>query len=199
MTSFGTRDLEIQSAAGRTAQSEQWHHTKQEDAYLANEELSNASVGDTVAMLLENPADSGTSGVVAGAFGNPSAKSIIRIYDSFDGDPGGDPATVQNDLLDTGGEGEQDVGALNAATNVTYTPSGDPFASFIVGGSSTGRTSISGRAAFLPLIIEPDRRIVLEVEKLESDGDEVVISLDWFEVPIVFSETTPRFKSEELY
>lgn len=198
MASGGQRDIEIQAHVGRTALSENWYHAKWQESFLASEEYENTSVGDTSTLFVENPAGSGVTAVFSRLIGNPSAKSYVRVYDAFDADPSGGAAVdVENNLLDSSGEGEFDSGSITVQRGVSFTAT-NTFTSSITGGG-VGEGTHSGRASMDPVMLEPGRRMLVEVEKLVSDGADVVIEASWFEIDTVFSEESKPYADGETY
>ena len=191
MASYGTRDIEIETHLTRTPESDFYFYAKQEHAFIVNPELENASEGDTAAVLLRNPADSGHSAVFSGVSSTPSTRSYARIYDTFDETPtAGDADVIDNVLLGSEDGGPPDSGVVEASRDPTYsvTPPEDIHMSAVVGGG-TGNNSIGGSVELPILMLEPGRDAVIEVEKLSTGPDETPIRARWFELPVVFSQS----------
>lgn len=188
MASHGTRDVEIETHLCRTVSSETWYFAKSEQAFIVSEEYTNASTGDTVSLTLSNPSGSGTTAVFSPMNISALAQSYIRVYDEFSTAPsGGNSSDVQNVLLDSSG-GAPDTGDVTADRNQSFAESAT-HASRVIGGGA-GEGSIGASSDLPVLALEPDRTIVIEVEKLASGSDPVTITARWFEVPQVYSETT---------
>lgn len=193
MASGGQRDIEHEIHFARTPTSESWQYAKRELSFLASEEYTNASSGDTANMFLKNPSGSGTSAIVTDAGGNAATKSYVRIYDGFDNSAtGGSNVDVENNLMDKGGEGSFDSGVMTVESDVSITPS-NTFRSRVTGGATTGVGGEAGRLLAEPFIMEPGRRILIEVKKLASGDDEATITADWFEFDGVFTESEAQF------
>lgn len=186
MASGGQRDIEVESHLGRTTESEFLYYAKSERAFKVSVELTNASQGDTATLHIENPPGSGVSGIFAPIMAEAADRSYARVYDSFSTAPSGGTATdVQNVLLDSAG-GAPDTGELSANTGVSFTESAT-HASRLVG-SGVGGNSLGGSESLPVLALEPDREIVIEVEKLGTGNNQVPITARWYEAPVVYSE-----------
>lgn len=186
MASGGTRDVEVEGHLSRTIQSEFLFYAKSERAFLTSTLLENASTGDTSNLHLSNPSGSGVSAIFSLLVGSPSARSVARVYDEFSTNPsGGSSVEVDNVLLDSAG-GAPDSGEVSAATDVSFSGSGTHAVDTVGGGE--GAPSVGGSANMPVLALEPDREIVLEVEKTASDGNDVALTARWYEVPVVYSE-----------
>lgn len=195
MTSFGLRDVEIETHLTRTIQSEFLYYSKSERAFIVSELEQNQSTGDTSNLHLKNPSESGVSAIFSLLQGAPSAPSLVTVYDQFSTAPsGGSTAEINNVLLDAAG-GAPDSGEVTANTNVSFTESGTHTVKPEGGGR--GSNAIGGSADMPVLSLEPGREIVLEVEKSETDGDYVGLTARWYEVPRVFSENGPDPKVDE--
>jgi len=187
MGSYGVRDVEVEAHLSRTAESEFRYYARHGRAYTATSLLSNASSGDTSAVQFSNPADSGTTAVFTLLQLSAASRSYARLYDTFDSGPtGGDALQVQNVRLDAG-NGAPDVGSVTATQNPTYTGASTHTAELLPGGQ--GGNAVGAEMTMPAVLLEPDRRIVIEVEKLASGPDEVSLVPRWYEVPQVFSET----------
>jgi len=190
MASNAPRDIEIEAHLSRSPESDLYFYAKQEQAFIANPELENASTGDTTAMLLRNPEGSEHTAVFAGVSSTPAARSYARIYDTFDAEPtAGTEVVIDNILLGSVDDDPPDQGVVEASTGPTYsvTLPGDRHMSEVVGGG-TGGAAIGGNVELPILMLEPGRDAVIEVEKLANGPDEAPIRARWFEVPVVFSE-----------
>lgn len=194
MGSLGPRDIEVEAHLGRTIDSEFYYYAKNEVAFIASEEFTNASIGDTVALSMMNPAGSGTTAMFALIRVSTASRSYARVYDTFDSGPtGGTAADVENVLLDTG-NGAADTGEVTVEKNPTYTSASTHVAEPLGGG--TGGNAIASAEAMPVLALEPDRDVVIEVEKLADGPDQVSITVRWFEIPAVLTDqnTDPKFE-----
>lgn len=186
MASFNIRDVEVEAHLGRTTDSEFLYYAKSGRAFTVSEELTNGAQGDTSTLHIKNPAGSGVSGIFTPVLADVADRSYARIYDSFSTAPsGGASAAVQNVLLDSAG-GAPDTGELTSNTGVSFTESSTHVSKLV--GSGVGGNSIGGGVDLPVLALEPDREIVIEVEKLGTGNDEVTITVRWFEAPVVYSE-----------
>lgn len=195
MTSFGLRDVEQQVFLGRSPIGDAWYFTRAELSFIVSEEYTNTSAGDTsnLHFIVDSTADA--SAVVTGLEGNPSAFSAIRVYDAFDGDvTGGTEVDMDNDLLDSAGTAtSSDI--VTVTRGVTFTSTNTMFTRYVGGGKGASRGA--GAAQTPPFIVEPGREVVVEVEKVDTDGDELAINIRWHEPPIVFSTTDLPFDPED--
>jgi hypothetical protein len=103
---------------------------------------------------------------------------------------------VENVILDSA-NGSPDDGAVTARTGDSYTAASTHAAMLLGGGE--GGVSVGGRGDMPLSAIEPGRSAVVEVEKLASGPDDVVITARWFEVPQVFSKEPVDPPLSELY
>jgi len=190
-------DIELQARLSRTVLSDYYYHALNETAYSVNEELTNSATGDTAAVEFTNPADSGHTAIFPVVHPSARAPSTARVYDEFSSGPsGGDTVEIGNALSDSGNNSGGDS-VLNCTANSSFTETNRD-ATDQIGGGSGGQAS-GGGADMPAMFIEPGRTHVVEVEKVETDGDNVSITARWFEVPVVFSEETPDFEMDELY
>jgi hypothetical protein len=174
-----------------------WYFARASEAYITTAELANASAGETAPLTLINPSGSGVTAVFAPIEVSTLGQSISRVYDTFDTAPsGGADATVENVILDSD-NGSPDDGEVTARTGDSYTAASTHAAMLLGGGE--GGVSVGGRGDMPLLAIEPGRSAVVEVEKLASGPDDVVITARWFEVPQVFSKEPVDSPLSELY
>jgi hypothetical protein len=196
MASYGTRDIEIQAAMGRTALSDQYYATLAEESYLASKEYTIGSVGNTATLTIVNPAGSGTSTPIAPVTVDARVASYGRIYTEFtDAPSGGTEVTPTNTLAATGGD--SDTTALTVRRGDTFTADGGTTSRLVSGGG--GGSAIGGTQSLAAAVLEPGRELVVEVEKLENGGDELTITARWFEIPVVLSETNIDYPLTEVY
>lgn len=197
MGSFGLRDIEQQTYFARNPIGDNWYFTRSELSFIVSEEYTNASAGDTANMHFAVASDVDACAVITGLEGNPSAFSALRIYDGFDGDvTGGSDVAIENDLLDTGGTAGGDPSDnVTVTRGVSFTATNTMFTRYVGGGK--GASLGAGAAQTPPFIIEPGREIVAEVEKVDTDGDELAINIRWHEPPIVYSTTDLPFNPED--
>lgn len=187
MAGGAQRDIEVETHLCREVSSEFWYFLKNERAFIVSEEFTNANTGDTSAIWFENPSDSGESAVFSSVSVSASSRSYARIHDGFSTAPsGGSDANLQNILLDSAG-GAPDVGVVTAKTGPSYTADETHERELVPGGA--GSAAVGGRVEAPVLVLEPDREIVVEVEKLASGGDDVSVTAQWFEIEKVYSES----------
>lgn len=197
MASGAQRDIEANAHLSRTVGSETWYFARSEQAFITSEELSNASINDTATLTLSNPTDSGVTAVFSLIQPAVLSRSYVRVHDEFDTSPtGGTMAGVENVLLDSAG-GAPDTGVVTARTGDTYTESGTHVAEPLAGGS--GGQAVGDARNMPVLALEPGRDTVVEVEKLADGPNPLSITVRWFEVERVFSETTTTIDPSEVY
>lgn len=90
-----------------------------------------------------------------------------------------------------------DTGEVTADRDQSFTADATHVAELLGGGE--GGMSIGGQTNMPILALEPDRQIVIEVEKLASGSDQAVINARWFELPTVLSETSRDLEASEYY
>ena len=196
MASYGIRDVEIHAALARSSLTDEYYHARKGSSYRVSVEDTNQSAGDTVSLFVKNPADSGVTGVLYALSGNPGGRSFVRTYDGFEEDTiegTGTAVQVENVRMDTGDEGTTDAGALLAEQDPTFTPT-DTHERSIVGG---GRQAVAAENVAAPILLEPGRRVVAEVEKI-TGSDNVVVKGEWFEIARVYSEENAPYDDDEL-
>jgi len=194
MTSYGMRDVEIETHLGRSIDSEFWYYMRQGRAYTAAPDMANGGTGDTTSVAFVLPSDAARSATFAELQVAVGTRSWIRLYDTFDSAPtGGTSLAIQNVLLDRA-NGTPDPGRLTATQDPTFTAASTHTQELLGGGQGA---SAIGAAMSMPVVtVEPGRTLVLEVEKLTSGPDEVSLVPRWFETDAVYSErnTDPDFE-----
>lgn len=197
MAGMGEGDVADQNHLARTIESEFWYFAKEEASFVVSEELTNGSTGATSAVSMSNPTDSGVTGVFALVQVSVQAPSYVRLYDRFDSGPsGGTEATVSNVLLDSAG-GAPDAGAVSALADPTYSATSTHVAEVLGGGR--GGNAVGGAVDVPVAALEPGRDLVIEVEKIVSDGDNATITVQWYEAPTVFSERAQPRPPDVIY
>ena len=196
MASYGTRDIEIQAAMGRTALSDEYYAALAGQSYEVSEEYTIATTGETATLTIANPADTGVSAPIAPATADARASSYGRVYTEFtDAPSGGTEITPTNALTAT--DGTTDASALTVRRGDTFSADG-PTTSRLIGGGR-GASAVGGLSQLSITILEPGREAVIELEKLTSGGDEATITARWFEIPVVLSETNIDYPLSEVY
>ena len=97
------------------------------------------------------------------------------LYDSFDSITNGSEITIQNVLMDSGGEGETDSGPFSAYSNSSFTATNNS-------GVPIGFTIDKGPASsnvidFFPSALEPSREVVIELDNQDSSQNKALITV----------------------
>jgi len=195
MASYGTRDIEIQAAMGRTALSDQYYAALAEQSYAVSEEYT-LGTGDTATLTITNPTGTGVSAPIAPATADARVSAYARAYTEFTTEPsGGTDVTPTNALAAAGGT--TDASVLTVRRGDSFSAD-TPTTSRLTGGGR-GPNAVGGGTQLPVTILEPGRAAVIEVEKLENGGDDATITARWFEIPVVLSDTNIDYPLAEVY
>jgi hypothetical protein len=157
-----------------------YRKARQGSAFIVSEEAS-LSQDESFNVHLKNPADSSKSLWVVSTTVSSTKTYSSRVYDAYSDPPsGGSDAEIQNVLMDS--ENVSDDGIAIANRNVSFTDGTSNHAVGVGGGS--GGQSIGSTSQHAPIVMEPDREIVVEVTNESSDAGMVTISVLYCETPV---------------
>lgn len=159
------------------------YQKRREKGYVAFEDAMVPADG-TLNLHLENTSND-KSIVVISFLISSQFMGRWAVYDSFDSVSGGTEVTVDNLLMDEGGE--PDTGDMNVLSNVDYTNAEEHYAGTIPSGGNPSN-SVGGSITTTEPIIEPNREVVIEIENESNTERRGSIGLVYTTTDVLYSE-----------
>lgn len=148
-------------------------------AYIISE-LYNISSGNTQNIHLRNPASNDMRFWVMEITVSSDTPYIANVHDVFDSSPtGGTEIKIQNVLLDA--DSDNNDGKAVANENVSFSSSSSHAVG--VGGSGSGGQTGGFTISHPPIVIEPNREILLNVENTSSGSGNYALTIVYYETP----------------
>lgn len=145
-------------------------YKQREQGFVASIVSSVTNSGGTINMHIRNPSDSDFDIDVYRFLFSSQFRGQFTIYDQFSSAPsGGSSVSIDNLLMDSGGDNGSNMGGVTANSGVSFTDEGSPHFTSVLPSGGVGGTGTGGFLTGTEPLIEPGREIVLE---LQNDATE---------------------------